>query len=130
MSTGMKETIQNRTTNQSASWAIIAAIVAPLIAHFMDNGFTDALSNSNLIFTFALIAMFLIFITNDKRQEHDNASSALTTPKVVEQLTVRLEDVMHGFADAFKEAREQMKPEIIYVPEGTTYTADSNTTGD
>ena len=122
MSTGLKETIQNRATNQSAAWAIIAAIVSPLLGFFMENGFGIDASIPNMIFSFALIFMLLMFIANDKKAEHGNASAALTEPKILEQLTVRFASLMQGFADTFKDYSETLEPKIVYIEKDTNVT--------
>lgn len=95
---GIRETIQNRATNQSASWAIIAAILAPLITAFTSSNFTAAIPIENLVFSFAMTAMLLLYNRDDKKQEHNNAAATLTNPKTTE----RLSDNMGNIALAMK----------------------------
>jgi hypothetical protein len=116
MMMGVKETVQNRLTNQSAAWGVIAAIVTaalPLLSIDTPLGF-DGLQKLTWVTAMVLIAM--IFIRSDKQQEHTNAAAALTNPKILEQTCDRLERVFEGFAKVFAEAKVQLErpdtPEI------------------
>ena len=104
MSTGIKETIQNRATNQSAAWAVIAAIAAPLVSALVGSEFKIVIPVNTLVFTFALMAMFLIFISHDKQQEHDKAVQIVTEPKYLEQFLDRYKQICDGFSSAVEQA--------------------------
>jgi len=90
---GIRETIQNRATNQSAAWAIAAAIIAPLVTALTNSQFTAMIPMENLVFSFAMLAMLLLFIKDDKKQEHNNAAATLTNPKTTERLSDNMADV-------------------------------------
>lgn len=129
MSTGLKETIQNRATNQSASWSIILAITIPAITYLIDNKFcVSDDSITSLLWAFGMVTMLLLFITNDKKQEHSNAESNLTNPKILEQNLLRQASIMEGYVSAFRNAVKELHPLLEKVNDISEPTY--NTTGD
>ena len=103
---GMRETIQNRLTNQSAAWAALLLFLTPISQQFQ---LYEALPPTSIAYTVSLTMLFLLFIRMDKQQEHNKAAALLTEPKYLEQFLDRFGFMIEGFASAITAAKEQVR---------------------
>lgn len=102
---GIRESIQNRLTNQSAAWAALMLVLAPIAQQF---DIYEPMPTTNIGFVLALVILILIFIRSDKSQEHEKASTIITNPKFLEQFLDRYSVITQSFSEALKGAKDQL----------------------
>lgn len=102
---GMRETIQNRLTNQSAAWAALMLVLAPVAQQF---DVYVPLPVTNIGFVVALVIVILVFIRSDKNQEHHRANAVITNPKYLEQFLDRYAVITRSFSEAVIAAKNKL----------------------
>lgn len=142
MSTGITEAIQNRATIQTALMGLLIGIWTPLISSLVSSNFCLDVPIENMAFMIILTVILLMFMRDDKRQEHRNAIATLTNPKILEQNLDRQASMITAQVESIRSCVEELKKinqehtviekivevpveKIVYVPTGPV-----NTTSD
>lgn len=92
-------------TNQSASWAILLLMLTPVASQFQL--YTPPPIES-ITYILGVIFLFLAFIKSDKTQEHDKASTIITSPRYLEQFLDRFGFMIEGFSSAINQVKEKI----------------------
>ena len=100
-------------TSQSGYMAIIFMILIPFVKTMILSDFAAIVPIENIIFTGAFLAMLIIANYKDKKQEHNNAASALTTPKTTESFLDGMEKIAEGIKATQADDIKMMVKEFV-----------------